>query len=129
MGLDICHLTPIQKVGDNHALEFLSLENLADSPGYITRNEKFIVDSKSEKDGIEKGMFFDLKGQQRKGMRREFFSDFENDRIYFELQIAAVLYGYLSADHVNTLVELQLNFQLNFIDNFVEGESVFVVSW
>lgn len=129
MGLDLGHLTPIQKVDDNNVLEFLSLDTLADSPGYITRNEKFIIVLDLAEYGIEKGMYFDSKGYQRKGMQKEFYSDFKNDGIYFDLPSVVKAYGYLVADHISTLTELQLNFQQKFIDNFIEGESVFIVSW
>ena len=38
-------------------------------------------------------------------------------------------YNYLQGDHINSLADLKRNFQANFIDNFVEGRSVFVVSY
>jgi hypothetical protein len=62
-------------------------------------------------------------------MSGKFYSDFGNDKLYFDLQSVIKAYQYLEADHISTLVELQANFQKNFIDNFEEGESIFHISW
>ena len=58
-----------------------------------------------------------------------FYSDFKNDGIYCDLQSVKKAYNYLKADHISTLAELQSNFQKSFIDNFIEGESIFHINW
>jgi hypothetical protein len=62
-------------------------------------------------------------------MSNKLYSDFKNDNLYFDLEDVRSAYKYLEADHINTLQDLQENFQKNFIDNFVEGKSIFQVSW
>ncbi|WP_316772336.1 hypothetical protein [Pedobacter frigiditerrae] len=129
MGLDLYHFTPVRKVDDKKFLEFIPLDELANSAEYISRNEKFIVDLNPDEHSIVRGIYFDEKGFQRKGMSASFYTDFENDGVYFDLVSVLKAYRYLVADHISTLTELRLNFQENFIDNFIEGESIFVVSW
>ena len=60
---------------------------------------------------------------------KRILSDFRNDGFYFDLPSIKKAYQYLEGDHINSLKELQENFQKNFIDNFIEGESIFFVSW
>lgn len=59
-------------------------------------------------------------GYQRKGMQTEFYEAFENCKAYFRkedvLRAATYLIG-------------KRSFQENFIDNFVEGDSLFIPSW
>ncbi|MBY0477273.1 MAG: hypothetical protein K2Q24_06480 [Chitinophagaceae bacterium] len=129
MGLDLHHLTPTHQSENDNFLEYLSLGDLSDSPDFIARHANFLVDKILDEDGIEKVIFFNIKGYQRKGMRKAFYNDFKNDGIYFDLPSVLKAYNYLEADHINTLEELQRNFQQNFIDNFVNGESIFCVSW
>ena len=129
MGLDIMHLTPVKKGNSNSILEFISLEDLSHSPDYLERHTNLVVDLDLDEYGIEKGIYFDSKGYQRKGVQGRFYSDFENDRVYFDLQSVLKAYNYLAADHISTLPDLQHNFQQNFIDNFIEGESIFVAGW
>jgi hypothetical protein len=62
-------------------------------------------------------------------MSGKFYSDFQNDGIYYDLQSVKKAYHYLEGDHISSKQELQINFQKNFIDNFVEGESIFLISW
>lgn len=129
MGLDLQHLTPVHQGNNENLLDYLSLEDLSDSPDYIARHASSFVDKDFDEYGIEKVIFFEKKGYQRKGMGDSFYSDFKNDGIYFDLQSVIRAYNYLEADHISTLTELQHNFKQNFIDNFVDGESIFRVSW
>lgn len=129
MGLDIYHFTPVRKVDDKRFLEFIPLDELANSAEYISHNEKFVIDVNPDEHSIVRGIYFDEKGFQRKGMKAGFFTAFKNDGIYFDLASVVKAYRYLAADHISSLTALQQNFQQNFIDNFIEGESIFVVSW
>jgi len=92
-------------------------------------NRQFIVDKDCEEFGVSKVIYFQQEGYQRKGMNSKFYSDFENDKLYFDLESLRKAYNYLEADRINSLKELQQNFQENFIDNFIEGKSIFQVSW
>ncbi|MEO6189567.1 MAG: hypothetical protein ABIO44_03480 [Saprospiraceae bacterium] len=129
MGLDLDHLRPAYKREGDSNLEFLSVENLSKVPDYLERHANFVVDVDLEEYGIERRIYFDSKGYQRKGMQKSFYTDFKNNGIYIDLQSVVKAYTYLEADHISSLTNLQLNFQNNFIDNFIEGESIFIVSW
>jgi hypothetical protein len=67
------------------------------------------------------------KGYQRKGMRSEFYEDFENCKFYFD--IASVIKSKLYLEVSVNRPDLAETFQKDFIDNFVESESFFFASW
>ena len=125
MGLDLNHLIP-SKI---KTLDYFTLDDLKNIDGYVKRHSPMIMDNEYSDIENEKIIFFESKGYQRKGMSSKFFLDFTNDTLYFHLDNVMEAYSYLEDDHINTLSALQQNFQINFIDNFVEGESVFYVSW
>ena len=120
---------PVHQSGDNDVVDYFNLEELSRFSEYVEKNKQFIVDKDFDEYGKEKVIYFKSKGYQRKGMRDNFYSDFKNDGLYFDLPSIIKAYGYLEADHHSTLDELQTNFKENFINNFVEGESIFHVSW
>ena len=62
-------------------------------------------------------------------MDSQFYLDFVNGKLYFEIEDVRKAYLYLKADHINNLSDLKENFKKTFIDNFVEGESIFCASW
>ena len=128
MGLDLHHLTPTQNA-EHNVWDFLSVDDLDKSPSYIIRNEKFLVVVSHDEHDIETGMYFESKGHQRKGVHEQFYKNFENDGVYFDLQYVIKAYDYLYADDYSRLLDLRQNFQKNFMENFVEGESIFAVSW
>jgi hypothetical protein len=74
-------------------------------------------------------IYFKELGFQRKGMNSKFYKDFENGKPYLDIETVKIACKYLQADHISSLEELQQNFQKNFIDSFVEGESIFYASW
>ena len=125
MGLDLNHFIP-SKI---KTLDYFTLDDLKNIDGYVKRHSPMIMDNEYSDIENEKIIFFESKGYQRKGMSSKFFLDFTNDTLYFHLDNVMEAYSYLEDDHINTLSALQQNFQINFIDNFVEGESVFYVSW
>lgn len=128
MGLDISHFFPSAKNSDVGHLENFTLEELSECAGYIERHKHLLV--KVEDDlGKTEVMYVEEKGYQRKGMNSNFYKDFQNGKPYFDLQSVQKAYKYLQADHISSLEELQRNFQKNFIDNFLEGESIFCASW
>lgn len=129
MGLDLQHLKPAHQNKKEETLEYLSLHELSQSPDYLIRNVDFLVDKEFDVDDIKKVIYFHQAGYQRKGMKGSFYKDFKNDGLYFDLESLHRAYSYLEADHISSLSELQHNFQKNFIDNFVVGESILNISW
>jgi len=127
MGLDISHLIPTIKQPEDESLDYIEIKDL--NPEYLDKNKTFIAEKDFEEFGKSEVIFFLQKGYQRKGMSGKFYSDFQNDGIYYDLQSVARAYHYLEGDHISSKQELQINFQKNFIDNFVEGKSIFLISW
>jgi hypothetical protein len=128
MGLDLRHVVRSYKTPEVEELDYFTKEELRHSPEFLSRNISFLVEKEVE--GIEtQVLYFKEKGYQRKGMSSRFYKDFQNDKPYFDLYTVKKAYQYLEADHISSLEELQWNFQKNFIENFVEGESIFFASW
>jgi hypothetical protein len=125
MGLDLDHLKPVH----HESNDYFSIKELSTIPGYVEHQKQFIVEKDFDEFGKENVIYFKSEGSQRKGMRFSFYSDFKNGGIYCDLQSVKKAYNYLEADHISTLAELQSNFQKSFIDNFIQGESIFQVSW
>ncbi|RFP64294.1 hypothetical protein D0N36_14635 [Hymenobacter lapidiphilus] len=126
MGLDIYHVVPCPKTTE--VLDYFTVAELGDSPGFVEKHHALLA-AVDEEEANTKGIYFQDKGYQRKGMNSAFYQDFQNDKLYFDLASVKKAYAYLKADHISTLEQLQQNFRQNFIDNFVEGESLFFASW
>jgi hypothetical protein len=107
MGLDVSHVVPSPKT--TGPLEYFTVAELSSSPGFIERHHALVVQLEEE-EGHTKGIYFQEKGYQRKGMNGKFYQDFENGRPYFDLQSVLEAYECLEADHIHTLKELQQNF-------------------
>jgi hypothetical protein len=73
-------------------------------------------------------IYWATKGYQRKGMNGYFYNDFKNDKLYFDKATAIRASRYLSPPSIYG-EKLKTHFQENFIDNFIEGESIFFASW
>ena len=129
MGLDLSHWKPIRHVGHEEADAYFSIDELSTLPGYIEQHRQFIVEKDLDEYGKVDVIYFKSEGSQRKGMAFSFYSNFSNDGIYCDLKSVKKAYSFLQADQSNKLSALQSNFQKNFIDNFIEGESIFHVSW
>jgi hypothetical protein len=78
---------------------------------------------------VIKVLFHTEKGYQRKGMNSKFYEDFINDKLYFDKTSVLKAYDYLEPRPGDSKEELQKNFKIQFIDNFIEGESIFLASW
>ena len=128
IGLDISHVVPSAKNSNVEELDYFTIKELSINRGFIERYRHLLVEREDEFGKVEI-LYFTEKGYQRKGMNLKFYTDFENDKLYFDLPTVLMAYQYLKADHINSLEELQLNFKKNFIENFVEGESIFFASW
>ena len=129
MGLDLNHFIPIQNISDEKVLDYFTVEELNVFEGFVERHNQLIIEKDFNEFGKENVIYFESKGHQRKGMNPKFYLDFKNDKLYFDLESVIKAYKYLEADHISTLTELQNNFQKNFIENFVKGESIFHISW
>ena len=126
MELDLYHVFPCPKT--TTAVDYFTVAELGSSPEFIERHHALLT-AVDEEEANTKGIYFQDKGYQRKGMNRAFYQDFQNDRPYFDLASVKKAYVYLEANQINTLEGLQQNFRQNFIENFVEGESVFFAGW
>ncbi|MFM2305356.1 MAG: hypothetical protein RLZZ367_25 [Bacteroidota bacterium] len=82
---------------------------------------------------VEKGsatvLYYTEKGYQRKGMHPSFYKDFENCKVYFELADVIKAFSYIHSIVPGRTEELRKSFTQNFVDNFIEGESMFMASW
>jgi hypothetical protein len=76
-----------------------------------------------------KVLFYSKKGHQRKGMNSKFYKDFVNGKLYFDKNSVVKAYSYFDTTLGDSKAELQQQFKENFIDNFIEGESIFFCSW
>lgn len=73
-------------------------------------------------------IYWKTKGYQRKGMKPDFYKDFENCKPYFDKTSVIKASQYLGTSAIYG-DDLPIHFQKNFIDNFIEGESIFFLSW
>ncbi|NLR58236.1 hypothetical protein HGH93_09015 [Chitinophaga polysaccharea] len=71
-------------------------------------------------------IYFEEVGYQRKGMNMPFYSEFVNCKPYFYKADVLKAASYLDIDH---RPEVTMYFPTEFIDNFIEGKSVFFASW
>ena len=116
MGLDLSHIVPIDT---QEGLEYFTIEELNSNPEFI----KWHMHMFKEYDG-ELVLFFKEIGNQRSGMNREFYDAFKNGEPYFEKKSVEEALRYLKPQD-----PFGLNFKKDFVDNFVEGKSVFYASW
>lgn len=128
MRLDISHVVPSLDNSKEGYLEYFTLEELSVFPDYIQRHNHLFVETKVE-EGKMNVIYFKEVGYQRKGMNNKFYKEFKNGKPYLEIETVKKAFIFLQADHLSSLKELQQNFQKNFIDNFIEGESIFYASW
>jgi len=128
MGLDISHIVPSSNTPEDGLLEYFTLEELSAFRDYIERHKHLIVE-KEEEEGKVAVIYYKELGCQRKSMNSKFYKDFENGKPYLDIETVTKAFKYLQADHISSLEELQQNFQKNFINTFVEGESIFYASW
>jgi hypothetical protein len=116
MGLDLFHVVPTKIKG----LDGFSRQELSSNPEFIARYKDWF----HQDDDYNDVLYFVDKGYQRKGVIKEFYTDFENCIPYFEKRFVEKAMLYLDLNS-----PFSTNFRENFIDNFVEGESIFFASW
>jgi len=128
MGLDLWHLTPTKYGADTNPLNFFTIDELEAPADFIQAHSDKIVTINSDEKPSTRLYYLDI-GYQRKGVNNQFYKDFINDKIYYDLDSVLRAYHYLTKDHIDNLHERQINFKKHFIDNFVVGQSMFFVSW
>lgn len=122
MGLDICHVTPAPKTKDT--IEYFTLDEFQENPGFIEKYKNLI----SHNDFGDKVLYYIEKGHHRKRVTNNFISVFKNDKLYYNLEDVKKAKGFLLANPGESQTEIESNFQEKFIDNFIEGESIFFIS-
>lgn len=127
MGLDICHVKPSIKTNDT--LEYFTLDEFKDFPEFLEKHKHLITIIDNDDDSQTQVIYYTDKGYQRKQVTDNFIDIFENDKLYFDIDSVKKAKRFLKANTDKEQAELEKEFQLNFIDNFVEGESVFFISW
>jgi len=128
MGLDLWHLTPTKYGANTDPLNFFTIDELEASADFIQAHFDKVVTITSDEIPSSRLYYLEI-GYQRKGMTKQFYKDFTNDKIYYNLDSVLRAYQYLTKDHIDTLQGRQSNFKRNFIDNFIVGQSMFFVSW
>jgi hypothetical protein len=126
MGLDIRHVVPSQKTPELEKLDYFTFNEIKINHEFFKKFQHLFIQIEGEELPV---IFFRELGYQRGGMNRKFCHDFENDKLYFEKHYVEKAYNYIQGNSNFTLEELQVNFQKKFIENFIEGETVFFASW
>ncbi|MDO1446339.1 hypothetical protein Q0590_08760 [Rhodocytophaga aerolata] len=129
MGLDLSHVVPTLKTSETEILDYFTLEELSIYPEYLQQYKHLLMEKEYDDFGKHQVIYLKEIGYQRKGMKRKFYEDFQNDKLYLDLSSVKKAYQYLEGDHITPLKELQRSFQQNFIDNFIEGKSIFWANW
>ena len=92
--------------------------------GYIYHTDIIYPISYSKK----KVIYYESIGYQRKGMNPKFYEDFNNCKLYLRKEHVLKASQYLDVDD-QWGPTLNQDFKESFIDNFIEGESIFFASW
>lgn len=79
-------------------------------------------------DSKEQVIYWKSIGYQRKRMSLDFYNDFENCKLYFRKSDVLKAVNYLCANN-KELPRLIECFKEGFIDNFIDGRSIFFASW
>ncbi len=127
MGLDICHVKPSAKTTET--IEYFTLDELTQNPDFL-ENHRHLITIIDDGDGEQiPCIYYADKGYQRKRMAAHFFDVFENNKLYFDLDTVIKAKQFIEANADENQEEIEQAFQTGFIDNFIEGESVFFISW
>jgi len=121
MGLDICHCILVEQTDE--LLDFHLIEDFEHNPSFLDNHREKIV----HQDGNYSVYYKDI-GYIRK-QAESFTPDFENDLLYFKKDDVIRFKKYLKANLPAEQSDLENYFQINFINNFIEGESIFFISY
>lgn len=120
MGLDICHII-LEERNDN-SIDYLCTDDFSNNLKFFEKHKNKIVD----RDG-EKVIYYKDLGYIRKQAKQSFINEFENDKLYFTKSHVEKWFKYLKAN--KNQQKLEIYFRKNFLDNFIEGESIFFISY
>ncbi len=130
MGLDISHYRPVVKSDDFQ--DYFTKDELGANPEYLKNFEHLLTVHKIDPE-FDSFLVIYLEeiGYVRKQMNANFCKIFENGRLYFTVEDVINASTFLEAKQGGSMndQELQEYFSTNFIDNFIEGESIFCASW
>jgi len=123
MGLDICHVKLSAKT--KNTIEYFTLDELSSNPGFIEKRKNLIT----QNDEGESVMYYTDIAHLRKRVTENFSKEFVNDKLYFDLSDVKKVKQYLKANPGESQTDLEELFQKTFIDNFIEGDSIFFISY
>lgn len=125
MGLDIYHVKPV--LSSVSTLDYLFVEDFKSNPLFLERYTSLITEI-GELPDVDQVIYYEEKGYQRKSVAPGFLKVFESGKLYFLKADVVRAKTYLKADNEVSQLLLQNRFQREFIDNFIEGESIFFMS-
>jgi hypothetical protein len=125
MGLDIRHVKPCFKE-EAEVLDYFVSEEISANNQFFQKYLHLLTKAENEDFFV---IYFKEVGYQRKGMNKKFISEFENEKLYFSKDDVIKAYHFIEPNSNYSLQELQDYFKDHFIENFIEGESVFFISW
>lgn len=126
MGLDLWHVRPSLRT--SRAVDYFRVDEFRSFPEFIDRN-KHLIDEVTEEDNIIIKVFYcEEVGYQRKGMKQQFYEDFNDCQVYLRKEDVLKAFRYLDIGDKHRPT-LEKDFKESFIDNFIEGESFFFASW
>jgi len=123
MGLDLSHYIPALD-----GVDYFTVDELKLNPEFIKQFCHLFQVMKFDDQAFEVLYITEI-GYQRKGMNKRFYEEFENDQLYFSISDVRKAKAYIEGMSESDTNNLLKSFQQNFIDNFTEGESIFIVSW
>lgn len=118
MGLDILHIK--LDLRNNENIDYLEIEDFKSNLEFLNKFLHLIDDGK---------IYYSKKGQLRKQVNENFIKVFENEKLYFLLEEVKRAKLHLEVGNNGNQIELEKEFQKSFIDNFIEGESIFFISY
>lgn len=123
MGLDLFHVV----LTDKPQSEYFTIDNFESAPAFLEKNRHFFFNVNDPDKGATLAAWFNEIGYQRKGMTLDFFEQFENCKLYFDSASVrkAAQHLEISPDRA----ELPQSFLKDFVENFIEGESIFFASF
>jgi hypothetical protein len=126
LGLDIYHVKLSART--SATVDYFLTGDFEDNPSFLKRYSSLIT-SVGEGPDIDKVIYYEEKGYQRKGVAAGFINVFENNKLYFQKEDVIRVKSFLKAENDASQALLEQRFQENFIDNFIEGESIFFINW
>lgn len=126
MGLDIYHVKLV--LPSASTLDYLFVKDFESNPSFLEPYTEFITNVGVLPD-VGQVIYYEEKGCQRKRVAPGFLKAFESGKLYFRKEDIVRAKAFLKVDNPVSQLLLEQRFQRDFIDNFVEGESIFFADW